>query len=738
MFARWGAAVHRARWTVLISTLVITILGGFWGIGVFDRLTQGGYDDPNSEASAAAAVAAGALEGQAGDVVVMYRPSEGRSLDDPEVAAAIMENLADLPSEQVESAVSYWHTGMPQFVSDDGTVGLAVIGLVGEDDDEKLTAYEEIAEDLIVDEVSTQVAGGVVAEHAIGHRAEQDLIAAEIVSLPIVLLLLIVIFGGVVAASLPVVVGGLAVFGALGLLHLIALFTTVNVFAVNVASMLGLGLAIDYGLFVVGRFREEMDSGRGPAAAVRRSVATAGRTVAFSAVLLVIALSGLMLFPQEFLRSLAYGGMSAVALAALLSLTVLPALLGLLGHRVDKLSLPWLVRRRQRSTGEGWRRLADGVMKRPGLIAVPIIAGLVLLGSPFLNAQFGMPDERVLPADDPARIATEALKADFPQMGGDGIQIVLQGDGAAPDEAAVGGYLAEVSEVASIDSVAPTGASDEVIVLEAQVDGDPFGDLANQAVRDIRALDAPADAEVLVGGITAANLDSLDATAEMLPWMALLLVGATLILIFLAFGSVLLPIKAVIMSILSLSATFGTLTWLFVDGHGSGLLGVTPMPMEAGIIVLIAAIVFGLSTDYEVFLLSRMVEARAGGATTEEAVRTGLVRTGRVISAAALLLVVVTGAFAFSGIQMMRFIGVGMIIALILDATIVRMLLVPAVMKLFGDAVWWAPGSLRRLQERVGLSEVEKPEDDAESVPSDHESAGDAGRRTTDRGASTS
>ncbi|AOS66167.1 MMPL family transporter [Actinoalloteichus hymeniacidonis] len=711
MFARWGAAVHRARWTVLITMLVLAIVGGGWGLGVFDRLTQGGYDDPNSEASEAGEIAADALDGQAGDVVIMYTVPDGQTLDDPELASAVNDHLASLPEAQVESAISYWQTGLPQFASEDGDVGLAVLGLVGEDSDEKLTAYEEIADDLTLDGVETQVAGAVVAEHTIGIRAEEDIIAAEIVSLPIVLVLLVVIFGGLVAASLPVIVGGLAVFGSLGVLNLIAQFTTVNVFAVNVASMLGLGLAIDYGLFVVGRFREEREAGRDTSDSVRRSVATAGRTVAFSAVLLVIALSGLMLFPQEFLRSLAYGGMSAVAMAAVMSLTVLPAMLALLGHRVDKLSLPFLKRRQGRDTGAGWRRLANGVMKRPGLIALPITAGLILLGSPFLNTQYGMPDERVLPADDPARVATEALKADFPAMGGDGIQVVLQGDGAPPAEAEIGAYLAELGQVNGIESAAPAGAAGEVVVLEAQVDSDPFGDTANQAVRDIRALDAPTDTEVLVGGITAANLDSLDATAEMLPWMALLLVGATLILIFLAFGSVLLPIKAVIMSALSLSATFGVLTWLFVDGHGSGLLGVTPMPMEAGIVVLIAAIVFGLSTDYEVFLLSRMVEARANGATTEEAVRTGLVRTGRVISAAALLLVVVTGAFAFSGIQMMRFIGVGMIIALILDATIVRMLLVPAVMKLLGDAVWWAPGPLKRLQERVGLSEVEKPEE---------------------------
>ncbi|AUS78816.1 MMPL family transporter [Actinoalloteichus sp. AHMU CJ021] len=709
MFARWGVTAFRGRWAILITVLVITVAGGVWGTGVFGKLGQGGYEDPNSEAVLASDLAEEALNGQAGDVIVVYTAPAGSDVDDPEFGARITDALDELPPDAVTSVTSYWQTMAPQLRGEDGRRALAIVGLAGEDANAKMGSYDEIRDLLDVEGVRGDIAGGIPMEHSIEERAQQDLIRAEIVSLPIVLILLLVVFGGVVAAALPVLVGGLAVFGSLGLLHLISLFTNVNVFAVNVASLLGLGLAIDYGLFVVGRFREEIAAGRSTADAVRRTIGTAGRTVAFSATLLVIALAGLMLFPQEFLKSLAYGGMSAVGFAAVVSLTLLPAMLALLGPKVDALPMPWrkrAERRPKRPERDGWGRLADRVMRRPTLIAVPIVAGLVLLGAPFLSTQFGQPDERILPEGDAARVAVETLKEDFPFTSGDGIEIVIQGEGdTPPDEAAIGQFVAQVDEVGGIEGVQPSGAARGVVVLTAQPVGDTFGDEANQAVRDIRALEPPAGSTLLVGGMTALNLDSLDAVGQQLPLMALLIVGATVVLMFLAFGSVLLPIKAVLLSVLSLSATFGVLTWVFVDGHGAGLLGVTPMPMEAGIIVLMAAVVFGLSTDYEVFLLSRMVEARSYGATTEEAVRTGLARTGRVITAAALLLIVVTGAFAFSGLQMMRFIGVGMILALALDATIVRMLLVPALMKLLGNAGWWAPGPLRRLQQRVGIHE---------------------------------
>ncbi|MDT5044027.1 MAG: trehalose monomycolate/heme transporter, partial [Actinoplanes sp.] len=538
-------------------------------------------------------------------------------------------------------------------------------------------------------------------------RSAQDMGFAEAVSIPIVLVLLLFIFGSLVAAALPVLVGGAAVLGSLGVLHAVALGHEVNSFAVNVASLLGLGMAIDYGLFIVGRFREEQGFGRTTREAVARTMATAGRTVLFSATLLMIALGGLLLFPQSFLKSLAYGGLSAVGLAALLSLTLLPAVLAVLGSRVDK--LPVRLRRRgaPRPTGTGWARLAGLVLNHPVLVALPIVAGLLVLAAPISGVHFGEIDERVLPATEPARQAVETLKADFPSLSSAGIQVVLRGThGSAPGIAAVQAFTAALGKVPGVAEVVPAGSGHTVQVLTATLaDHDPFSSAARTAVDDIRALPPPSDTQLLVGGATARNVDSLHAITQRLPLTVALLVGATVVLMFLAFGSILLPLKAVAVSALSLSATFGSLVWIFQGGHNASLLQITPAPLEAGIVVLMAAVVFGLSTDYEVFLLSRMVEARTRGASTTEAVTAGLARTGRVISAAAVLLIVVTGAFALSSVTTMRFVGVGMIIALFLDATVVRMLLVPAILKLMGDAAWWAPGLLRRLQQRAGLSE---------------------------------
>ncbi|MFC6565343.1 MMPL family transporter [Actinoplanes utahensis] len=682
---------------MLIVALVAVIGSGIWGLGVFGQLTEGGFTDPGSESARAADMVATATGGQGGDVIAIYTPERG-DIDDAELGKRITERLAALPASAVAGHTSYWEAkGAADLAAADKSSAIAVVTLAGADDAAKMEAYADVEDAFTVAGARVELAGGIPLNHASSQRSTDDLAFAEMVSLPIVLILLLIIFGSLVAASLPVLVGGCAVLGSLGVLHLIALNHEVNSFAVNVASLLGLGMAIDYGLFMVGRFREEQ-AVHDTADAVRRTVATAGRTVVFSATLLMTALAGLLLFPQGFLKSLAYGGLAAVFLAMLLSMTLLPALLAVLGPRVDLIPvrLPFS---RARGTG-GWERLAGWVLRRPVLVAVPILAALLVLALPIMDTRFGENDERQLPAGDPSRVAVETLEADYPQFASDGVQIVVRP--AAEADAVV----SAAGAVPGVEAVARTGGGEEVAVLTADLTGgDPFSDEARDAVEALRALPAPANTEVLVGGVTARNIDSLEAIGAELPLMIGLLIGATLVLMFLAFGSILLPIKAVVMSALSLCATFGVLVWIFQEGNGASLLDVTPTPLEAGIVVLMAAVVFGLSTDYEVFLLSRMVEARIRGASTTEAVTIGLTRTGRVISAAALLLIVVTGAFSLSSVTTMRFIGVGMIIALVLDATVVRVLLVPAVLRLLGDASWWAPGPLRRLQEKAGLAE---------------------------------
>ncbi|CAL9662490.1 Trehalose monomycolate exporter MmpL3 [Actinosynnema sp. ALI-1.44] len=698
MFAKWGSLAYRRRWVVLIATVVLAVAGGVWGLGVFDKLSQGGYDAPDSESARANKVAEQAFGRTGGDVVVVY------DTVDPAQLRKIDAQLSGLPSDAVL-------TVQDPFPSPEAGKSLVAITLRGSDSNTHVKQYEQIKDQLHVDGISEVVGGFIPTQKAINDMSSSDLATAEAVSLPIVLLLLIVIFGGLVAASLPVLVGGLAIMGSLGVLHAISLGAEVNSFAVNVASLLGLGMAIDYGLFIVGRFREEMAAGRTPEQAVKRTVMSAGRTVVFSATLLVIALSGLLLFPHGFLKSLSYGGMSAVAIAMVVSLTLLPALLGVLGHRVDKLAMPW--RKKGEPYERGWRKLAGVVMKRPVLFALPIIAVLVALGAPFLGVKFGQVTEKVLPEGNAVRVAAESINNDFPGLASGSIKIVITGDPAPAD---VQAFATRVGAVPGIgEAVIAAEPKNGVWLVNAGLDVDQLSDEAKQAMKDVRALDGPGD-EVLVGGNTAVVSDSLDAVRAELPWMVLMLVGATFLLMFLAFGSILLPIKAVVVSALSLSATFGVLVWVFQEGHGADLLGVTPGPLESGIVVLMAAMVFGLSTDYEVFLMSRMVEARGRGASTEEAVATGLAKTGRVITAAALLLIVVTGAFAFSQIAMMRFVGVGMILALALDATVVRMILVPAVLKLLGNAAWWAPGPLKRIQERMAIHEEAPPVED-ERVP---------------------
>ncbi|WP_239162957.1 MMPL family transporter, partial [Paractinoplanes rishiriensis] len=692
---------------MLTVALVAVIGAGAWGLGVFGQLTEGGYNDPGSESTQAGEVVQDRFGAQGGDLVVIWTPTTGK-IDDVVLTNRVRDVLNGLPDEAVNGVTSYWDRQAPDYAAADKSSAIALVTLAGDDDAGKLESYRAIDDRFAVEGARVQLAGGTVLADASSSRSTRDLAMAELISLPITLILLILLFGSLVAASLPVLVGGAAVAGSLGILHLIAANHEVNSFAVNVASLLGLGMAIDYGLFMVGRFREEQAEGRTAAEAVSRTVGTAGRTVAFSATLLMIALGGLLLFPQGFLNSLAYGGLAAVFLAALLSLTLLPAMLAVLGPNVDKLPVR-LPRRKAGVPGRGWERLAGFVLRRPLAVALPILAGLLLLAAPVSGVHFGEADERILPASDPARQAIETLKADYPQFTGNGVDIVLRGDG---DPA---GFAVALRQLPGIDEISPARKNQDVTVFTATLTTkDAFSEQAREVVDAIRGLEVPDGTELLVGGTTARNVDSLTATADRLPLMIGMLVGATLLLMFLAFGSVLLPIKAVLMSALSLSATFGILVWIFQDGHFADLLNVTPAPLEIGIVVLMAAVVFGLSTDYEVFLLSRMVEARTRGASTTEAVTTGLARTGRVISAAALLLIVVTGAFALSAVTTMRFVGVGMIIALVLDATVVRMLLVPAVLRLLGDAAWWAPAPLRRLQQRAGLSEYEVKQPAAE------------------------
>jgi RND superfamily putative drug exporter len=717
MFERLGHLTYTRRRWVLVLAAAFLAVGAGWGTGVFGSMVSSGFEDPGSESAAALARVQDEVGRDEADVVVLYRAG-GAPVDGPEVRTAVKAHLASLPADLVTGITTTW-SGGPRgaaLLSEDGRATYAVVHVSGDDEDARMSAYEELEPALrdAPDGLTVQLGGNEAIASDITTQVSEDIARAEQISLPLVMVLLVIVFGGLTAAGLPLAIGGLAILGSFTMLRLLSLATDVSIFAVNIVTMLGLGLAIDYGLFVVSRFREELRAGQSTEQALVRTMATAGRTVAFSGVTVAISLASLLLFPQVFLRSMGFGGMAAVLVAMVGALTVLPALLAVLGHRVDSLRIriPGRRPRRERPVAHGqgaWERLARSVMRRPIAYVAVIVPILLLAGAPFLRVEFGGVDHRALPEGTESRVVSETLLTDFPGGGTTTIDPVVSfADGAvdAADRAAVEAFAQDVRGLPGVTTVDVSGEGGRSVLLSVHHDAGGITGPARDLVESIRELPEPVGSQVLVGGRAAELQDLLSSLRSTLPWMGLFVVGVTLVLLFLAFGSVVLPLKAVAMNVLSLSASFGALVWIFQDGHLSGLLGFTTTgAIEATQPILMLAIAFGLSMDYEVFLLSRVREEwdRTGDNTT--AVAAGLQRTGRIITSAALLLVVVIGAFSTSGIVFIKMIGVGMIIAILVDATVVRALLVPATMRLLGRLNWWAPAPLARFWERYGLRE---------------------------------
>jgi trehalose monomycolate/heme transporter len=713
MFERWGRVVYRRRRLVLVIALIGVSFAAVWGTGVFGKLqSSGGFTPPNSQSQQSSNLAAAAFGRDAGDVVVLYS-SPTLSVRSPAYRAAVTHALAALPSSKVASYKTYWSTKSPQFVSAGGRDTYAVLALKGADDGARQKSYDAIKNQLGAPGLRTQVGGTVPTYEAINKEVTSDIGRAEGFSMPVLLIVLLVIFGSLAAASLPLAIGGIAILGSFTALRLLTLGTTVSIYSVNITTILGLGLGIDYGLFLVSRFREELHRHDSVEDAVARTVATAGRTVAVSGITVAAALAGLMLFPETFLRSMGYGGVATVLVDMLAALTVMPALLAVLGPRVNALRIRRTVRRPPRAEGEGaWYRLASSVMRRPLVYAIPIVVVLLALGSPFLRVIWGGTDATVLPASAPSRVVTEALNRDFPGNPTAPIESVVQFPGpvaGSPARAAdLTAYASRLDHVPGVSAAQVTGVHGDVARVDIRYGPGPYSPQARTIVTRVRAVAPPAGAHAYVGGQTAQLVDELSSLGGVLPWMGLVVALATFALLFLAFGSVVLPVKAIIMNVLSLSAMYGVVVWIFQDGHLSGLLKFTPAgTIDPTMPILMFAIMFGLSMDYEVFLLSRIRERYDVTGNTTEAVASGLQRTGGLITSLALLLIIVVGAFSASGITFIKLLGVGMIVALIVDATIVRLLLVPAVMRLLGRANWWAPRPLRRLYGRYGIREAD-------------------------------
>ncbi len=757
MFAWWGRMVYRHRYIVIGVMVALCLGGGVFGISLGEHVTQSGFYDEGSQ-SVHASVTADKAYGRdtSGHIIGIYTAPDGKTVDDPDFQKKVLDNLAQVEKDhpdQILRSIGYFKSPdvLKNMADGDKQHAFMSIQLKGDNDDAILSNYKLVKDDLLSvkdDGVNVKLAGLQPLAAELTGTIGDDQRRAEVAAIPLVCVVLFFVFGGVVAAALPGIIGGLTIAGALGIMRLLAEFMPVHFFAQPVVTLMGLGIAVDYGLFMVSRFREEIAEGYDTEAAVRRTVMTSGRTIMFSAVILVASSVPLLLFPQGFLKSITYAIIASVMLAAILSITVLAAALAILGPNVDALGvrtllrvpffrnwkpmrvyLEWLSEKTQKTKTRAevekgfWGKLVNRVMKRPIAFAAPIVIVMILLIIPLGQLALGGISEKYLPPNNSVRQAQEEFDKIFPGFRTEPLTIVMESNNGQPitdqqiaevrsKAMAIPGFIEPENDTANMWKERPylDGASKSPDVRVIQNGLVNRNDAATQ-ISALRAIPPPRGVTMSIGGTPALEQDSIHSLFEKLPLMVVLLITTTTILMFLAFGSVVLPIKAALMSALTLGSTMGILTWMFVDGHGSGLMNYTPQPLMAPMIGLIIAVIWGLSTDYEVFLVSRMVEARERGMSTTEAIRIGTATTGRLITGAALVLAVVAGAFVFSDLVMMKYLAFGLLIALLLDATIVRMFLVPAIMKLLGDDCWWAPRWMKRLQERLGLGETELPDE---------------------------
>jgi uncharacterized membrane protein YdfJ with MMPL/SSD domain len=702
MFDSLARLANGSARRVAIFAAVFFVLAGALGGGVAGRLDPYGADDPATET----VKAMDRLEEAGLRVPAVVAVVEDAPVGSPATRRRVEALEADVRRRgDVASVTGYYDTRSPAFVSRDRDATYFAVALKTTADKQAQETGADIA-DQLSGRRGVVVGGPAVAQEQVNKQVEMDLQKAEMLAFPLLFLLSLLFFRSLVASVLPLMIGGLAIVGTFLILRLASEFGSISIFALNLTTALGLGLAIDYSLFVVSRYREEIAKDGPGLAAMRRVLATAGRTVFFSSLTVAAALASLLVFPQRFLYSMGLGGALVALFAALISLTVLPAVLTLLGSRVNAGAPKFLQRRAEadaRAAQEGfWYRLSRFVMRRPVPVATCSALLLILLGLPFLGIRFNVVDPTVLPESASARQAYDTVSEQFPPYHETPIWIDLEGGG--PKAAAQ--MTAEVEKVGGVAEVLPPQRLGGVTALQA-ISANPFASEASKGtVKAIRGLPEPAGTSVLVSGASADFVDFQASLSSHLPYALAIVIAATLVILFLMTGSVVLPIKSLIMNFLNLSAVFGILVLIFQDGRFESFLDYTsPGAIEQTMPILMFAIAFGLSTDYAVFLLSRIKEARDNGASDSESVAMGLERTGRIVTAAALLFAVAMFAFATSQIIFIKENGVGVAFAVLIDASIIRALLVPALMELLGKWNWWAPRPLRRLHERWGISE---------------------------------
>ena len=696
MFEKLGHVLVRRRKGALALFIIGILVAGTVGSLIFSRLDSGGYSDPNSDSFKVYEYLRDDLKLTDPSVVVVI-DSGDTQVTDPEVTRKALELEAQMGKEKdVNKTLSFWSSnGEPTLKSSDGKAAYILIYGKGEafsPQSQDLGAVFQKKYDGKIHGLTLYAGGVGVVGNAITEKISSDLKLAEIISIPLTFILLAFVFGALAASAMPLIVGVAAILGAFFVLYLISLFTDVSVYALNLTTGMGLGLGIDYALLMVNRFREEIHHGKNVEDAVVTTMRTAGKTVFYSGLTVLVTMVSLTFFPLPFLKSFGYAGVSVVALAVVGAIFGLPPILAIVGSKIDK----GVVRKSAITPKEDgrWADTARLVMKRPTAVVILSLIVLGIMAAPVQNIKFAQGDSRMLPASNPAAIATALQDQRFPGQTGNPVEIIVFDGSSKLDEIAA--YSEKLSKVSGILSVLPAqviGNDVRVVAYQTMLPRTPE---AQQLIHDLRDVKAPAG--TLIGGVAADYTDSQDGISSTLPWALGWIALSVFVLIFVFTGSIILPIKAVLLNVLSLAATMGVLTWVFIDGHLQWLVGSFTLTgtLDTSIVILIAVVVFGLSMDYELFLLSRIREEHLAGKSNVESVATGLQRSARIITAAALILAVVFAAFVTSGVTSIKSMGFGVALAVILDATIVRALLVPALMRLFGERNWWAPKWMQR------------------------------------------
>ena len=748
MFAAWGRFVYRRRWPVLVLSILLLLASGFIA-GRGGKLESGGFIE-TAESGRASRLIEKELPIVGGSTFTLIFSSDTLRASDPEFRAAVEAALVPLRTDpRKDSIITPYDTSVldpSRQISKDGHA-IAVDVAVKDTIDVARDYYPELRAKVTSDKLRVQATGVLAINNGFNAVLFADLQRAEVVALPLALILLLVVFGAVVAALIPLGTGLLAVMSGIAGMFLLSHITGVSVYAQNVVTLIGLGVAIDYSLFVTSRFREELKRGRSREDALAIAMSTSGRAVTFSGITVAIGLSGMLFYEGTFLPSMGLAGAIVVASAVFYGLTFLPSLLALLGPRVDRLRVPIF---QADQTGRGWwHTIATAVMRRPVAVLIPVVTFILLAGSPFLHLRLASSDVRTLPTHEESRAAYDRLLFDFPGAGQNHIQVIVDYPSGSPldrtrvpqlqelgarlaklsgvvqvqsafsiDPRVFGGQLPDLAAIyslpreqlpAQLQTALRQTVGQHIVLFDVVSSHQLYSDDARQLVRDIRALTPPAGGELLVTGFTAIDLDTVNFIVGHTPQAVAFVMLATIVVLFVLLGSVVLPLKAVVMNLLSISASFGALVFVFQDGHGAQLLGFEASSIDPSTPVIMFCIVFGLSMDYEVLLLSRIQEEYRRTGDNTHSVAEGLERSGRLITGAAAIMVGVFAAFGLAEILLIKAIGLGMALAVAVDATLVRALVVPATMRLLGNLNWWAPAPLTRVYRRLGLGEGAAP-----------------------------